>query len=316
MREGVDSDRAYVNAVLNWFRTEPFVYTLAPPLLDRDPVDGFLFDTRRGFCEHYAGAFTVLLRAAGIPARVVTGYQGGEMNLDGDYMIVRQSDAHAWAEALLDGQWQRFDPTAAVAPSRIEARPGRCTAGGRAGTVFRPAGNDVAQEPQAEMGRRQLPVAARRRRLQHRAPARLVGRVRIGRRATMAARGGRCRRRVRLGPTRAWRGATTPLASRRRSRLVECPSAAGSAAPAFPAHRKRDRSPTRRRAGKRWPQWASVLERIGERYAQLHYGPRDPKCEQFLEELKAGVASLPGPRALNEASRSTSTAKASPETVE
>ncbi|HEY8623832.1 MAG TPA: DUF3488 and transglutaminase-like domain-containing protein, partial [Casimicrobiaceae bacterium] len=120
MREGVDSDRAYVNAVLNWFHQEPFVYTLAPPLLDRDPVDGFLFDTRRGFCEHYAGAFTVLLRAAGIPARVVTGYQGGEMNPDGDYMIVRQSDAHAWAEALLDGQWQRFDPTAAVAPSRIE----------------------------------------------------------------------------------------------------------------------------------------------------------------------------------------------------
>ena len=121
MREGVDSDRAYVKAVLDWFHKEPFVYTLSPgPLLDRDPVDGFLFDTRRGFCEHYAGAFTVLLRAAGIPARVVTGYQGGEMNPDGDYMIVRQSDAHAWAEALLDGQWQRFDPTAAVAPSRIE----------------------------------------------------------------------------------------------------------------------------------------------------------------------------------------------------
>jgi hypothetical protein len=71
-----------------------------------------------------------------------------------------------------------------------------------------------------------------------------------------------------------------------------------------------------RRAGKRWPQWASVLARIGERYAQLHYGPRDPKFDQFLEELKAGVASLPGPRALNEASRSTSAAKESPETVE
>jgi hypothetical protein len=72
------------------------------------------------FCEHYAGAFVVLLRAAGIPARVVTGYQGGEMAPDGEYMIVRQSDAHAWAEAIVDGQWRRFDPTGAVAPSRIE----------------------------------------------------------------------------------------------------------------------------------------------------------------------------------------------------
>ena len=113
-------DGAYIRAVLDHFRQQPFHYTLAPPLLGADPVDGFLFDTRRGFCEHYASAFAVLLRAAGIPARVVTGYQGGEMNPNGNYMIVRQSDAHAWAEALLDGRWQRFDPTAAVAPSRIQ----------------------------------------------------------------------------------------------------------------------------------------------------------------------------------------------------
>jgi transglutaminase-like putative cysteine protease len=78
MREGVDSDRAYVNAVLNWFHSEPFVYTLVLPLLDCDPVDGFPFDTRRGFCEYHAGAFTVLLRAAGIPALAVTGYQAGK----------------------------------------------------------------------------------------------------------------------------------------------------------------------------------------------------------------------------------------------
>src|SRR5580765_7614349 len=93
---------------------------MSPPKLDEDTADEFLFDTRRGFCEHYASAFVVLLRAAGIPARVVTGYQGGTMNPRGGYMIVRQSDAHAWAEALVDGQWQRVDPTAAVSPSRIE----------------------------------------------------------------------------------------------------------------------------------------------------------------------------------------------------
>jgi transglutaminase-like putative cysteine protease len=110
----------YIRSVLDWFNREPFVYTLAPPFLDHDPVDLFLFDERRGFCEHYASAFVLLLRAAGIPARVVTGYQGGTMNPEGGYLIVRQSDAHAWAEALVDGRWLRFDPTAAVAPSRIE----------------------------------------------------------------------------------------------------------------------------------------------------------------------------------------------------
>jgi transglutaminase-like putative cysteine protease len=112
--------KGFVKGSVWWLADDLLRMTRQRVGLDRDPVDGFLFDTRRGFCEHYAGAFTVLLRAAGIPARVVTGYQGGEMNPDGDYMIVRQSDAHAWAEALLDGQWQRFDPTAAVAPSRIE----------------------------------------------------------------------------------------------------------------------------------------------------------------------------------------------------
>jgi transglutaminase-like putative cysteine protease len=113
-------DADYVQAVLQHFRDQPFVYTLAPPLYEGEPVDEFLFGERRGFCEHYASAFVVLLRAAGIPARVVTGYQGGEVNPRGGYMIVRQSDAHAWAEAIVDGRWHRFDPTAAVSPMRIE----------------------------------------------------------------------------------------------------------------------------------------------------------------------------------------------------
>ena len=121
LRAQYPDDVDFVRAVLQWFRTEPFYYTLAPPLLrGRDPVDAFLFDVRRGFCEHYASSFVVLLRAAGIPARVVTGYQGGEINPTGGYLIVRQSDAHAWAEAMMGGKWRRFDPTGAVAPSRIE----------------------------------------------------------------------------------------------------------------------------------------------------------------------------------------------------
>ena len=104
-----------------YFRAQSFFYTLAPPRLEGDTVDEFMFVTRRGFCEHYAAAFTVLMRAAGVPARVVTGYQGGEMNPLGDYMIVRQRDAHAWVEIWLEERgWTRIDPTAAVSPARIE----------------------------------------------------------------------------------------------------------------------------------------------------------------------------------------------------
>lgn len=108
-------------AALDYFHRENFVYTLHPPLLGDDPVDEFLFDTRRGFCEHYASAFVTLMRAAGIPSRVVVGYLGGELNTAGDYMIVRQSDAHAWAEIwTTERGWVRVDPTSAVAPERIE----------------------------------------------------------------------------------------------------------------------------------------------------------------------------------------------------
>lgn len=111
-----------VRRALNLFNEQPFVYTLSPPLLGQQPVDEFLFATRRGFCEHYASAFVVLMRAAGVPARVVTGYQGGETNPVDGFVVVRQSDAHAWAEVWLAGRgWVRVDPTAAVSPARIES---------------------------------------------------------------------------------------------------------------------------------------------------------------------------------------------------
>lgn len=121
LRRRFRDDRLLVDFVLARFRNENYVYTLSPPLLGRDAVDEFLFDTRRGFCEHYASAFTVLMRAAGIPARVVTGYQGGQVNPVGDYVLIRQADAHAWAEVWLKDQgWVRIDPTAAIAPNRVE----------------------------------------------------------------------------------------------------------------------------------------------------------------------------------------------------
>ena len=120
MRGDAASDADYLRRVLHMFREEKFFYTLQPPSLGEQPVDEFLFGSRAGFCEHYASAFAVLARAAGLPARVVAGYQGGERNPLADYWIIRQSDAHAWTEVWLDGRWVRYDPTAAVAPERIE----------------------------------------------------------------------------------------------------------------------------------------------------------------------------------------------------
>ena len=120
-RRTAPDDAAVVGLALALFRGEPFYYTLSPPPLGVDAVDDFLFASRRGFCEHYASAFSFLMRAAGVPARVVTGYQGGEYNQLGNYWIVRGRDAHAWAEVWLEGRgWVRVDPTAAVAPQRVE----------------------------------------------------------------------------------------------------------------------------------------------------------------------------------------------------
>jgi transglutaminase-like putative cysteine protease len=114
-------DMEYVHAILDMFSRQAFYYTLTPPKLSDDSVDEFLFETRRGFCGHYASAFAVLMRAAGIPARIVTGYQGGTFNRFANYWIVRQSDAHAWDEIWIGGHgWLRIDPTSVIAPSRVE----------------------------------------------------------------------------------------------------------------------------------------------------------------------------------------------------
>jgi transglutaminase-like putative cysteine protease len=314
-RAKVGSDRAYVDAILNWFHTERFVYTLAPPLLGRDPVDGFLFDTRRGFCEHYASAFTVLLRAAGIPARVVTGYQGGEMNPDGDYMIVRQSDAHAWSEALLDGRWQRFDPTAAVAPSRIERGLGAAM----------PADERVPYFARLEM------TWIKDLRLQWDAvnyqwQRGIVG-FNLERQRDML-------RDLGVENARPWQlvalvaaavlvwGLLVLGASRLRRSRLDAEVALWSALCRRLGRAGLARAPEEgplaytRRAGKRWPQWAGLLARIGERYAQLRYGPSDPKRERILAELKTDVGALPAARALNQALRATSAAATQVELVE
>ncbi len=111
----------FIKQLLTHFRQEDFHYTLTPPLMEENPIETFLFETRYGFCSHYAAAFVYLMRVANIPARVVTGYQGGEWNKVGNFLEIRQADAHAWAEVWLENKgWVRFDPTAAIAPERIE----------------------------------------------------------------------------------------------------------------------------------------------------------------------------------------------------
>lgn len=117
--EAGGDDAAIVNRALRWIRAE-FAYTLDTPLPGRDGVDEFLFRYKQGFCEHFSSAFVVLMRGAGIPARVVTGYAGGVRNPFGGYWVIRRMDAHAWAEVWLPQRgWVRVDPTAAVAPERI-----------------------------------------------------------------------------------------------------------------------------------------------------------------------------------------------------
>ena len=181
---------AIAGELLRKFRNEEYHYTLDPPRLAENAVDEFLFDTRSGFCEHYAAAFTMVMRAAGVPARIVTGYQGGEFNPLGGYLLVRQSDAHAWSEIWVAGRgWLRVDPTAAVAPDRIE-RGIPASVCGCAG-----AGADLGGQPAgvagaARLGLRQR-LLERARRTVRRAPAVLAAAAARRRRTRLAHTGPR-----------------------------------------------------------------------------------------------------------------------------
>lgn len=121
LQSGTNLTEQLVGSIMRHFREEGFSYTLRPPLMETNPVETFLFETRTGFCSHYAAAFVYLMRVANVPARVVTGYQGGTLNEVGGFLEIRQADAHAWAEVWVkDRGWVRYDPTAAVAPERID----------------------------------------------------------------------------------------------------------------------------------------------------------------------------------------------------
>jgi len=301
LRASVDSDRAFIAAILSKFRNEAYVYTLTPSPLGEEPVDGFLFDTKRGFCEHYASAFVVLLRAAGIPARVVTGYQGGEINPDGEYLIVRQSDAHAWAEVLLDGAWQRFDPTAAVAPSRIEHGIGAAL---------------PLTEPVPYLARLDMTWLKNLRlhwdAINYQWQRGVVG-FNIDRQRNLL-------RDLGLGNARPWQivalaagvivvwGAIVLGLARRRALRADPAAALWSLACRRLAHAGLRRSPEEgplayaQRAARRWPQWGALFARIGESYALLRYGPDSAQRGELIASLRASVASLPAARRLRTSS--------------
>src|SRR5207247_709262 len=172
-RESLADNSAIVRRAIEFFRGSRFEYTLQPPALGQNSVDEFLFDTKQGFCEHFASSFVFLMRAAGVPARVVTGYQGGDTNPVDGYMVVRQADAHAWAEVwLAENGWTRVDPTAAAVPVRIELGI----------TAARPSGAAPLRD-------------ARQRRPRARDPRGPAALLRPRRRAAPGARGGGARHR-------------------------------------------------------------------------------------------------------------------------
>jgi len=299
LRARVDSDQAFISTVLARFHEEPYVYTLTPPLLEAepDPVDAFLFDTRRGFCEHYAGSFVLLLRAAGIPARVVTGYQGGEMSLGGEYMIVRQSDAHAWAEAIVDGKWQRFDPTGAVAPSRVERGLGAAL----------PLGEPVPYLARLEMTWLKS-LRLHWDSINYQWQRGIVGFNVDRQRDILREFGLDTARPVQLvlviaGMAFAWVFAVLALSRVRRMRAdaeVALWARACRRLARAGLARRPDEGPLdyAERAGLRWPLWSELFLLIGSSYAQLRYGAPDARRTALLSKLRAGVDALPRARSL------------------
>lgn len=302
LRQRYHDDAEFARAVLDLFSSEPFVYTLSPPTLGANGLDQFLFETRRGFCEHYASAFVVLLRAAGVPARVVTGYQGGEMNPRGNYMIVRQSDAHAWAEVLLDNRWQRYDPTAAVSPSRIEMGLGAAL----------PAGEPVPMLARID------PHWAKAVQLAWDAVNHDWRRLVIG---FNHERQRSLWRELDVDPLPGWQmvaglmlvgGAWVTLLlswltwRRRRIDPVHalwetfCRRLGRAGVPRQPHEGPLDYTG---RAARRWPEFAAAFDVIGEAYAQLRYGPeasvaQEPKRRAAEKRLRRALQVLPRARAL------------------
>ena len=300
LRARYTDDRELVMALVEWFRSEPFRYTLTPPPIERDAVDGFLFDTQRGFCEHFASSFAVVLRDAGIPARIVTGYQGGEINPNGGYLIVRQSDAHAWTEVLLDGQWQRFDPTATVAPSRIERGLGAALPAGEPVPLF--ARLDAGWIKSVQLAWDAFNHDWRRNIVgfNYERQRDLWRRFHLDRFAPwQIAAAGAALAFFWTSVILAW----LTLTRRRQERALVlwddvCRRLAHAGLPRFPHEGPLAYA---RRAAQRWPQYAIAFAAIGESFAVLRYGAlagRERERTALLATLERAIEVLPVPAAL------------------
>ena len=298
MRARHAGEREYIDAILSHFRDEAFVYTLDPgTLAPRNPVDAFLFDSRRGFCEHYASAFAVLLRAAGIPARIVTGYQGGELNPRGNYLVVRQSDAHAWVEAIVDGQWQRFDPTGAVSPLRIEGGISRALPDANL-ALFTRLDDGIVKDVQHLLDA-----------MNHAWRRNLIGFDR-GRQHELL-------RTLRLDPSELWQVASiTALAvalwmaivvawlahrrdRRERAAALWSEVCTRLARAGLPREAHEGPLAFSARASARWPDYAIAFHAIGESYARLRYGSTGIREQAALmATLERAAEVLPAVRTL------------------
>lgn len=287
-----DTPEAALQAVLAHIAGLGLTYTLRPPLLGTHTVDEFLYSTQLGFCEHFASAFTVLARAAGLPARVVTGYQGGEINPVDGVMVVRQSDAHAWAEVWLPGQgWQRVDPTALAAPSRIESGLAASLPSGDPLPLFaRPAMSwlrDVRHRWEALSNAWNQTVigfgSGDQRRLLERlgfstpdwkALTGLLGALSIALMLGLFAWA--MRQRARRDPLdRTWQAFCDKFARKGCERL--------------PWEGPIDYA---ERLAERYPKQASILRAIARSYARLRYGPASSRHEADIRELHTRVRQL------------------------
>ena len=296
LRASAGSDAGFVAAVLDYLRHGGFSYSLEPPLLDLDSVDDLLFRTREGFCGHYASAFTMLMRAGGVPARVVTGYLGGRWNRYGGYLFITQSDAHAWGEVWLEDRgWVRVDPTAVVAPGRLTEGLDQLLPGVGAHRNWLMSADWIANALQAWQGMnawwqdkfigfslaRQLALLERLgfRQQDLRAFALLLAGG-AGIWLVLVAWGMRPRARAAAGDglSRSWR------LLERKLRHADAPRAAHECASAYAA-----------RVGARHPEYSSMLGALARRYARLRYGPTPSAAD--LAQFRRAVRRLrPPPR--------------------
>jgi transglutaminase-like putative cysteine protease len=289
LRQQAGSDAVFIDAVLDYLRRGGFSYTLEPPLLDLDSVDDLLFRTRAGFCGHYASAFVTLMRAGGVPARVVTGYLGGTWNRYGGYLYITQADAHAWAEVWLEARgWVRVDPTTVVAPGRLTEGLDELLPGSGAGGRGLMSAFWIADALQAWQGlnawwqdkfigfnfARQLGLLERLGFKHHQLQTlALLLAASAGIWLTLIAWGMRPRSRVPAGDrlSRSWRALERKLQR-----------AAGARAPHETAMAYAER------VGRAQPELSSTLSALARRYARLRYGPgaSATEFEQFHRAVR------------------------------